>query len=433
MNQIEISRQIPVVGSYDVVVCGGGPAGFVAATAAARSGARTALIERFGFLGGMATAGLVSPISVFSYNGKRIIGGIPWEFIESLESIGGAYVETPLNNVAFDPEKYKLAAQRMVLGAGVHLYTNSYLSYCRMEEGRVLEAVIENKSGTQALQGRVFVDCTGDADLAYMAGVPMQPKEGEYQPASMYFSLAGVDTANLPSMHHNRQGVNCHDLAIRDLLIGLDGEERVPEFGGPWFCTLLHEGAVQVNMTRCAVDYLDNRDVARAECRLREDAFRLADVLKRHAPQFKNAYITQVATAIGVRESRRIVGVHTITAEEYLSAQAYPDAVTRSCHPIAVHRAGGAKQDVQFLEKPAYIPYRAMVASGFPNLIVAGRCISADKRAFASIRVQAPCMGMGQAAGTAAAISARNGFSVVHLDSSALRSALAAEGALLED
>ena len=186
-------------------------------------------------------------------------------------------------------------------------------------------------------------------------------------------------------------------------------------------------------MTRCAVDYLDNRDVARAECRLREDAFRLADVLKRHAPQFKNAYITQVATAIGVRESRRIVGEHTITAEEYLSAQAYPDAVTRSCHPIDVHRAGGAKQDVQFLEKPAYIPYRAMVASGFPNLIVAGRCISADKRAFASIRVQAPCMGMGQAAGTAAAISARNGFSVVHLDSSALRSALAAEGALLED
>jgi len=123
--------------------------------------------------------------------------------------MGGAHVETPLNNVAFDPEKYKLAAQRMVLGAGVHLYTNSYLSHCRMEEGRVLEAVVENKGGTQALRGRAFVDCTGDADLSHMAGVPMQPREGEYQPASMYFSLAGVDTANLPSMHHNRQGVNC--------------------------------------------------------------------------------------------------------------------------------------------------------------------------------------------------------------------------------
>ena len=119
METLNFFQTAPLVGEYDVVVCGGGPAGFIAAIAAARQGARTALIERFGFLGGMATAGLVSPISVFSYNGRQVIGGIPWEFVRRLEAMGGALVEQPLNNVAFDPELYRLCAQRMVLEAGV--------------------------------------------------------------------------------------------------------------------------------------------------------------------------------------------------------------------------------------------------------------------------------------------------------------------------
>lgn len=433
MPFIEVNKRVPVVGEYDVVVVGGGPAGFVAAIAAGRNGASVALIERFGFLGGMATAGLVAPISVFSYNGQRIIGGIPWEFVQRLEAVGGALVETPLNNIATDPELYKLIAQRMVLEAGVSLYTNSYLTGCSMEAGTVKAVVIENKSGAQAIAGRAFIDATGDADLSHLAGVPMQPFGGEYQPGSLCFALSGVDTNNLPSMHHNRQGVNCHDLPAREALLALTGEDGAPEFGGPWFCTLLREGDVLVNMTRCAVNHLDNRDTARAECRLREDAFRLAALLRKHVPQFEHCRISQVATAIGIRESRHILGVHTITAQEYLSAERYPDSVTRSCHPIDIHRAGGADQNVHFLEKPAYIPYRAMIASGFDNLIVAGRPISADRQAFASIRVQAPVMGMGQAAGTAAAMAVREGASVLALDMARLQTTLIEQGARLED
>ena len=128
MNTIEIKRKAAVVGEYDVVVCGGGPSGFIAAIAAAREGAKTALIERYGFLGGMATASYVTPISVFSYNGERNIGGIPWEFVERLREMGGALVEQPLNNVAFDPELYKLCAQRMVLESGIDAYMNSYIT-----------------------------------------------------------------------------------------------------------------------------------------------------------------------------------------------------------------------------------------------------------------------------------------------------------------
>ena len=137
METIRIEKNIPVVGRYDVVVCGGGPAGFIAAIAAARKGASVALVEQYGFLGGMATTSYVAPLSVFTYKGRKVIGGIPWEFIERLEELGGGLIEKPLGNVAFDPELYKLLCQRMVLDAGVKLYLHSYLSGCVCGDGRI--------------------------------------------------------------------------------------------------------------------------------------------------------------------------------------------------------------------------------------------------------------------------------------------------------
>ena len=157
MREITITKQVAVVGSYDVVVVGGGPAGVFAAIAAAREGAKVALVERFGFLGGMATAGLVMPLSVFTYNQELVIGGIPWEFIHRLVDMGGGYIEHPLGNVAFDPELYKLCMQRMVEEAGIALYMNSYLSGCTTEQGAIRHIVIENKNGSEALAARVFL------------------------------------------------------------------------------------------------------------------------------------------------------------------------------------------------------------------------------------------------------------------------------------
>lgn len=137
VRSIEISKRVPIVGNYDVVVCGGGPAGFIAAIAAARSGAKTAVVEQYGFLGGMATMGLVTPLSVFTYNNEKVIGGIPWEFIERLEKMGGCIIEKPLGNVAFDPELYKLLCQQMMLEAGVDMYMHSYLSGCQTKAGKI--------------------------------------------------------------------------------------------------------------------------------------------------------------------------------------------------------------------------------------------------------------------------------------------------------
>ena len=436
MKNITVSKSVPVVGSYDVVVCGAGPAGVIAAIAAAREGASVALVERFGFLGGMATAGLVMPLSVFIYQNKRVIGGIPWEFIERLEAMGGGYIEKPLGNVAFDPELYKLCMQRMVLEAGVTLYMNSYLTGTVVgTEGTVECVVIENKSGAEALEAKVFIDCTGDADLAAMAGVEMQPMNGEpLQPLSTYFILAGVDTSSpliAEAMHHNKQGVNCHCLPIREYLLEHAEELNMPEFGGPWFCTTLHEGCVAVNMTRTAADACDNRDYTAAECRLREDVYRMADVLRNNFAEFKNCYVASVATQAGIRETRRIKGVHTMTAEEYMSGYRYEDSISRGAHPIDIHATKGSSQVTHFLEQAAYVPYRALIANNYPNLLVAGRCLSADRKAFASMRVQASCMGTGQAAGVAAAMCAKVGCSVQSVDIGVLVERLKALGAAL--
>lgn len=432
-RKIVLEKEIPVVGSYDVVVAGGGPAGFIAAIAAAREGASVALIERYGFLGGMATAGFVAPLSVFTYNGEKVIGGIPWEFIERLVQMHGGLVEKPLGNVAFDPELYKLCVQRVVLDAGVELYLHSYLSGVEVSGGRLMSAVIENKNGSEAIEGKVFIDATGDADLAFLSGVPMQEQSGEkLQPASTYFVLSGVDTESelvKAAMHHNRQGVNCQCDPVREKLLKIADKEGIPSFGGPWFCTILHDGSITVNMTRAEVDACDNRAFSMAECELREQVFKMAAILKKYFPEFKDSYVSSVAPQAGVRETRRIKGVHTVSAEEYLSAYQYEDSISRGAHPIDIHASSGPAQGLRFLEKAAYVPYRALIAKDFSNILVAGRCISADREAFASLRVQASCMGTGQAAGVAAALS--EGKDVRSIDIPLLQSRLRSLGAII--
>lgn len=435
METIRIEKNIPVVGRYDVVVCGGGPAGFIAAIAAARKGASVALVEQYGFLGGMATTSYVAPLSVFTYKGRKVIGGIPWEFIERLEELGGGLIEKPLGNVAFDPELYKLLCQRMVLEAGVKLYLHSYLSGCVCGDGRISQVIIENKSGSQALEAAVFIDCTGDADLAYMAGVPMQDKSGRpLQPMSSYFILNGVDTDSpmvREAMHHNKQGENCYCLPMRKKMLELQEELDIPDFGGPWYCTTLHDGCVAVNVTRVSADACDAEQLSAAECSLREDCFRMAGIFRKLFPEFRNCYVASVAVNGGVRETRNIKGMHVISAQEYLNAFHYEDSISRGAHPIDIHASKGASQSVTFLEEPAYVPYRALIAEGFPNLLVAGRCLSADRVAFASLRVQASCMGSGQAAGVAAALASASGVAVQDVDVPALVAELKDMGAQL--
>lgn len=427
---------VSTVGKYDVVVVGGGPAGFIAAIAAARSGARTAIVERYGFFGGMATAGYVAPISVFAFKGDLVIGGIPWEFVKRLEDMGGAFIEWPKANIDFDVELYKLCAQRMVLEAGVELYTNSVLVSCDRKGRKISGITISNKNGFERLEASVFIDCTGDGDLAYMAGVPMQSNaDGELQPSSFCFLLSGVDTGSellRKCMYHNGINGPSQCVPVREKLLSLkEAGADIPDFGGPWFNNVLHPGTVAVNITRRAADSCDNRNFSSAECALREDIFKFVALLKENFPEFRDAYVISTGTQAGIRESRRIKGIHTVTAEEYVSGFRYEDSISRGIHPVDMHASKGAGQFRIDLEQPAYVPYRALIADRFPNIICAGRCISTDRQALASLRVQASCMGTGQAAGAAAAMAVRSSCSVRDIDVPALVSTLKEWGAIL--
>lgn len=436
MNTIPFYKEVPVVGKYDVVVCGGGPAGFIAAVAAAKNGARTAIIEQYGFLGGMATAGIVNPISVFSVKGERVIGGLPWDFVEKLEAMGGAVVEHPRMNVAFDPEKYKLCAQRMVLEAGVDLFMHSTLTGCTKEDGKIRYITFQNKNGMEALQAEYVIDATGDGDVAYWAGVPMQSMNGDkLQPGSFIFCMDGVDTDSplmMEHMHHGKESENMHCVSMQRRMNEIRAEHpELPLFGGPWFCTLVRPRCISINVTRMDMNAVDNRDYTHSECCLREDIYTWAEIMKENFPEFKNSHVCETAVQAGPRETRRIVGMHTITADEYLNGYCYTDSVSRGTHPIDIHTTEGSKQNIQFLKKGAYVPYRALIAENFPNLLVAGRCISADRMAFASLRVQASAMGEGQAAGTAAAICAKTNCNVQDIDVTLLQDTLRKMGAVI--
>lgn len=429
MEQITQTREIPVIAGYDVVVCGGGPAGWVAAVAAARNGAKTAMIEQYGFPGGMATAGLVLPISVFTYNGKLVCGGIPWEFVKRMEDMGGAQVEKPLGNVAHDPEVYKLTAQRMLLEAGVELHYHATITGCVHEKGHLTHVIFDTRSGPKAVETKYVIDATGDGSVCAMMGVPMQTANAyPMQPASLIFCLGGVETDKLIVDHHNRQGVNMHHVGMQTALRELAKTEEVPQFGGPWFCHILHDGFTLVNATRTSVDMTDHLDATAAECKLREDAYALTELFRRIDPAFKNCYLAYTAPTTGTRETRHIQGVHVLTGEEYVNRVHFPDSVARSAHPIDIHSAGDSQQRCTFLEDAAYIPYRSLIVPGFDNLIVPSRCLSADQTASASIRVQAPIMCLGQAAGLAAAMCCKDGISVHQVDVPAMQETLRSWG-----
>ena len=167
MSTVKVERDVKVVGSYDTVVCGGGPAGWIAAVSSARAGKKTALVERYGFIGGTATAGYVVPISGFHFNGRRVVGGIAWEFVEELVKLDAALVEYPKGHVSVNPEYYKLVSRRMLDQAGVDLYTNTYLADCIKDGNKVTHIIVNSKNGTEAISGKCFIDATGDADLFF--------------------------------------------------------------------------------------------------------------------------------------------------------------------------------------------------------------------------------------------------------------------------
>ena len=425
----EPARAVPVWGDWDVVVCGAGPAGWVAAVAAARSGARTALVDQLGFPGGMATAGLVGPMCKFRFRGERIVGGIPWEFVTRLSTRGEAIDNWPSGNVPFDAEAYKVAAHELLCEAGVDLLWHAKVCGC-LGEGepptRLTHVLVETRGGRYALAGRIFIDATGVGDLVARTGLPWRQRAAanELQPMSLCSRLGGVDTKAWQTQMRD-DGVRYRSLELGALLAEEVAAGRLKNFGGPWAVhgSTLRPGEVTVNATRYAGNAVEPRDLADAESSLRQDVPVIVQAFRRH-PAFRDAYLISTATQVGIREARGIEGLHTLTAADLLAPELLEDTVALGGHPIDLHLPGSSGQQVRFLERPYGIPYRALVPRDSSNLLAAGGCIAADRQAFASVRVQAQCMAMGQAAGTAAALCVATGLSVAELPTGELRQAL---------
>lgn len=412
---------VPIVDSFDLIVAGGGPAGFCAAIAAGRKGARVLLIEHYGFLGGMAATGMVGPFMPTFAGDHQIIKGLFKEVVDRMVAQDGAidpkfirqdtgfsgYCVWPHAHVTpFDHEVYKRVVMEMVLEAKVNLLLHTFVSDCTTAEDKINLVIVESKSGRQAFRAKFFIDGTGDGDLAYKAGVPYEKgraEDGLMQPASLFFRVGGVDREVLNFYIEN----NPEERHLKSLVNEAIGKgEYISTRDGAYLFFRPRSGEVIFNTTRIhRVDGTNVFDITKAEIELRKQVNVVMDFLKKYAPGFKNSYLIDTGVQAGFRETRRIEGAYRINKEDILATRQFEDNIAQCSYMIDIHTLTGTDLQFQAVEegKSYGIPYRCLVPKRVQNLLVAGRCVSATHEAQASIRVMPPCMCMGQAAGTAVA------------------------------
>lgn len=397
----EPARDIPVSAEADVLVAGGGPAGFCAAIGAARAGARVCLIEKHGFLGGMMTAGGV--LNIRQYNDKQrvIIGGIGLEFARRLTAAGGT-VQTPEEGwfVRQDPEITKWIIQQMLEEAGVRLFLHTVACGGLTRDSALDGLVVENKSGRSALKAPVTVDATGDGDIFPLARAAFEKTEPGLQPMTLTFTATGIGF--WPN------GYSAEDrLKIKAAIDA--GTFPTPK--SPTLFALRKPGEYYFNATRVSGDCSKADDLTRAELEGRRQVMNLVAWLRANIAGCENMEVRQTGAQIGLRESRRLKGLYTLTREDIMAYREFGDGIARSAYGIDIHQAGGPGGEMTFLEpgRSYAIPYRCLVPETVDGLLASGRCLSATHDALGSARVMAVCMATGHAAGVAAALAARTG------------------------
>lgn len=462
------SRDVPLDESWDVIVVGGGPAGSAAATAAAREGARTLLIEAGGALGGMGTLGLVPWFCGYTDGEKVIAGGLAervrFGLRDGMPLLKQWMEQNPLATPAIDPEVLKRVYDEMVTAAGAEVLFHSQL--CGLDKGDTDSAgtlLVANKAGLTAYRAKVYVDATGDGDLAAWAGAGFEKgdAQGSLQPATACFVLTNVEpyecwytppkpgpdgtiAKSVPSLHFFDPESPVHK-AVKS--------ERYPLIIDRHSCSMqIGPRTYGYNFGHIYdVDNTDPVNVSKARIRGRQQAAQYRDAFAEYHPAFANAFLAATGALLGVRETRRIRGDYCLKLDDYLARRSFPDEICRNAYNIDVHRKDDIEECLSETKNPEQarqriereikqlgsgesygVPYRCLTPAGLGNVLVAGRCISTDRPTNGSVRIMACCLTTGEAAGTAAAMAAKAPGNNVHaIDTNELRRRLRAHGAYL--
>lgn len=423
---IREENQTPVKGSFDVIVCGGGPTGIAAAIAAARRHKRVLIVEAYGFFGGMWTMGMVSPF--FDQENK---GGICREIVSAIDARKKSVQNGP-GMWVFDVEEMKLLLDEMIEKEQISILFHTQVVAPVLSGDTIQGVIVENKGGRSAYLAQIVIDCTGDGDVAARAGAPFQigNERGAVQPMTLMFRISNHDYIqdyyNYPHYADNELIHRIDDELARRGIRDYDFNYRRP-------CVLKVPGA---HTSICQSVHIRNRlstdpeDLTQAELEGRREVQRLVRLL-RLLPQFEHVQLDVTGPHIGIRESRRIIGEYILSEDDIRQSRKFEDGICNTSYWVDIHQTDGVDQlhqEGSVLAPDYQIPYRSLVPLKVEGLLVAGRCISGTEYAMASYRVTGDCVAMGQAAGVAAALCVERGCTPRKLPPAPLVAALRADG-----